>query len=331
MSSPSVGRLVVNITDAPPELKLDKVNLTVSDFQIHLADNQTGDGWQSLPLAGVTQGENVTFNLLDFQNGMQTLLADGKLTSGNYTQIRLYVEKVEILLQGDPEPKEAKLPSNVLKFVHPFEIIDGQDTVIVFDFDAAKSIHQTGKGEFMCKPVIKLTTTKTASLSFDAGITSDSVALEGTLASGYTIKTANVTGSMHVLGLIDTVANPKLADGDYGFTLQASGAQSLLSAYFAAKSWPANYLTQINDEISGAKPFFYLHAEGGVYTLVDSFKQAIGISPTTLTIDDDYPAGAYTYKGTLTGINGATIDVTIILNVTRWRKQPSFSAASTPL
>jgi hypothetical protein len=121
---------------------------------------------------------------------------------------------------------------------------------------------------------------------------------------------------MHTLGLSGTVATPALADGDYGFKLQ--GSPAALTAYFAAKAgWPQNYKDQINSEINGTVPFFYLHAASGTYTLVDNFKKSLSLSPTTLTIDDDYPVGTYVYKGTLTGSNSATLDVTVTLIVTR--------------
>jgi hypothetical protein len=169
------GKLVINITDAPPDLNIEKVMLTVSSVEIHVASNnveettstttetttetaaESNDGWKTLDL-----NPNLVqpFNLLDYQSGLQALLADGELIAGKYTQIRMNVDKFEVILKGDPDPKDTKLPSNSLKFVHPFEIVGGQVTEILFDFDALKSINETGNGKYMCKPVIKLTTTK---------------------------------------------------------------------------------------------------------------------------------------------------------------------------
>lgn len=341
-ASAESGTLRISITDAPPDLGIKEVNLTVTSLKIHVAtgvsqttteattettttetttattttETESNDGWKELALKGDT-GEGVTFNLLDYQSGLQLLLVDEALPAGKYTQIRMEVEKVEVILIGeDSAPKDAKLPSNMLKFVHPFEIIDGGVTEILFDFDALKSIHQTGKGEYMCKPVIKITSVHPV-LEFDTGLTSDSAKLPGTLAAGYTITTGRVVNTMHALGLIDTVATPALENGDYAFTLQATEDQKTsLSDYFDAKGWSAEWNDQIKAEINGTEPFFYLNAaEGDDYSLVDGFKTAMSISPATLTIDDDYPLGEYVYTGTLKGINGSVLPVTVTLIV----------------
>jgi len=332
-TSASVGRLIVNITDAPSSPEIDEVWLTITGLQVHLAgsedteeeeESETGNngGWIDVVLKDdlVAPTDEIRFNLLTLQNGLQEEMAEGNLDPGTYTQLRMDVKKVELHIKGAPalQYEDAKLPSNVLKFVHPFEIVDGEDTELLFDFDALKSVNETGNGKYIFKPVIKLMTTKQPGLQFDTGITGDSVSLPGTLATQFTLQTGGVAGTMHTIGLIDTVATPALADGAYGFTLQAdAGQQTTLTNYFAAKGWSSEYITQIGLEINGTSPFFYLNAAGGIYTLVDGFKQALGISPATLTIDDDYPVGTYIYTGTLTGINGKTLSVTVTLVVTR--------------
>jgi hypothetical protein len=105
----------------------------------------------------------------------------------------------------------------------------------------------------------------------------------------------------------------------YKFYLKSNPEQEAdLMAYFAAKGWsdPLNMLyPQINAEINGTAPFFYLNFDGTNYTLVDGFRSAFGIIPNALTLDDDYPTGNYFYVGTLTGTNGATLKVNVTLKV----------------
>ncbi|MFC1874857.1 hypothetical protein ACFLY3_01695, partial [Chloroflexota bacterium] len=43
-----------------------------------------------------------------------------------------------------------------LKFVHPFEIFEGETTILLLDFDADKSIVETGADKIIFKPVVKL-------------------------------------------------------------------------------------------------------------------------------------------------------------------------------
>lgn len=183
-TSALTGRLIVNITDAPSAPEIDEVWLTITGLQVHMAgsddseeqeqeqeqnsqetqnqennqnQNENGGGWIEVSLVG-----DARFNLLTLQNGLQAKLAMGELDAGKYTQLRMDVKLVELHIKGTATNvyKEAKLPSNVLKFVHPFEIVNGEDTVLLFDFDALKSVNETGNGKYMFKPVIKLTTTK---------------------------------------------------------------------------------------------------------------------------------------------------------------------------
>ena len=78
------------------------------------------------------------------------------MPAGKYTQIRMTIEKVEIYFEGENEPVEAKLPSGKLKFVRPFDVIDGETTIIMLDFIADKSVTITGQGGVIFKPVVKL-------------------------------------------------------------------------------------------------------------------------------------------------------------------------------
>lgn len=209
------GKLQINITDAPADLNIEQVWLTVEGVKIHLADNATvspttpitetttvtetttaevtetetesSSGWLSLDLEGPTR-----FNLLEYQGGSVKKLAFGYLEEGTYTQIRLDVSLVEIKLANDPVLKTVKLPSSTLKFIHPFEIAKGQVTEILFDFDALKSINETSKGNYICKPVIKLTTTQEAA---SGNIIISPLSLpDGTVGTPYTSTLFTATG-----------------------------------------------------------------------------------------------------------------------------------------
>jgi hypothetical protein len=128
-------------------------------------EKSTGNNsWISLDLSEELQGNDngdLIFNLLDFQNELEALLASGDgIPAGKYTQLRLEVSEVWVKESGK-DPIQAKLPSNTLKLVHPFEIVDGMVTEIVVDWDAEKSLNFTGSGQIICKPVIKVKSTKT--------------------------------------------------------------------------------------------------------------------------------------------------------------------------
>lgn len=143
-------------------------------------------------------------------------------------------------------------------------------------------------------------------IAFNTGLAINGTALKGSLDAGYKFVTGG-TDTLLDATLVGPTADPDLANGMYPFFLNTNPAEKAkLMAYFEAKGWPQAYLDQIEDEIDGDAPFFYLEAAGGDYTLVDGFVYAISLETVkvTLRINDDYPAGLYTYKGILTNADG---------------------------
>lgn len=163
----AMGTLQIMVTDAPPEEEVTSIMVTVESVEVHkaaaeqeqtsnnLTNNSTNGeaGW--LPL-GILAG-NETFDLLQIQ-GIEEVLAVGELEPGKYTQIRMTISSVQVRL-GAGNLTDVILPSGKLKFVRPFDIVEGQTTALLFDFDAEKSINMTGSGKIMFKPVIKLSKT----------------------------------------------------------------------------------------------------------------------------------------------------------------------------
>ena len=142
--------------------------------------------------------------------------------------------------------------------------------------------------------------------------------INGDLENGFTLETTG-TDDLIYLTLSNTVADPGLRDGMYAFSLKARGPQKAeLKNYFAAKEWPyPEYYRQINAEIAGGLPFFYLKADAGNYSLVDGFAYALEGIEIPLRINDDYPEGTYVYKGHLKGSNNALLQVIVTLEVVR--------------
>lgn len=156
-----MGRIEVRVTDAPPEYgTIQEIWVTVTDSEeeegvvVHkAATEEDGEGsWLPIPITG-----DNPFELLAFKEaGVDALLGWSSVAPGKYTQIRMNIEKVEILFEGDHEPIEAKLPSGKLKFVRSFDVVDGETTIIMLDFIADKSVTVTGQGKVIFKPVVKL-------------------------------------------------------------------------------------------------------------------------------------------------------------------------------
>jgi len=139
------GTVEFRATDAPPKGVLS-IMVTTRNIQIHKADAPE-DSWITV----VSQEK--TFDLVAIQ-GAEVFLGSENVSSGNYTQIRLDVTKVIVTLDG--KDITAKLPSDKLKVVRPWEVKAGQKTILTLDFDADKFVVLTGNDQAQVKPVIKL-------------------------------------------------------------------------------------------------------------------------------------------------------------------------------
>lgn len=148
------GTIQVLVTDAPKH-DVNKVELTVTEVEVHKAgdDGESGN-WTTLDV------QEETFNLLNLQNGLTMLLADGEIEAGKYTQLRMTVFEV-IVDYDDVVGAQAEVPSGKLKFVRPFTLEAGGNITLIVDIDAAKSVVITGaskkdKAKVLFKPVVKL-------------------------------------------------------------------------------------------------------------------------------------------------------------------------------
>jgi len=148
-NSSSTAHLQIKLTDAPGDY--DAVLIDIKDVQI----NVTGDGdngWQSL--AGVKPG---VYNLLDLVNGKDTLLLDANIPSGRLHQIRLVLGTGNaVVINGVTIPLETpSAQQSGLKLNVQQDVTDGILYTMTLDFDAARSIVQTGSGKYILKPVIR--------------------------------------------------------------------------------------------------------------------------------------------------------------------------------
>jgi hypothetical protein len=71
----------------------------------------------------------------------------------------MLIGKVEVTV-GEGESQEATLPSGELKFVRPFDVLEGQTTILLLDFDADKSVKFPGDSKIIVRPVVTLDITQ---------------------------------------------------------------------------------------------------------------------------------------------------------------------------
>lgn len=133
----------VRLTDAPGNF--DAVNV---DIRSVVVKTDRGD---------VTLNVNAgIYNLLDFRNGKDTLLATGGLDSAKVSQIRLILgSNNTVVIDSVTYPLEVPSGSQSgLKLQVHHELKAGVAYHVLLDFDAAKSVVKAGK-KYLLKPVIK--------------------------------------------------------------------------------------------------------------------------------------------------------------------------------
>ncbi|GAO41022.1 DUF4382 domain-containing protein [Flavihumibacter petaseus] len=137
--------LSVHLTDNPYDATAVDVDIREVNVKVD------GSDWISLPThVGI-------YNLLDYQNGLDTLVCKGSIPAGRLQEVRFVLGSENSITIADtkypltiPSGSESGLKLKIDRDLRPVS-----DSIVV-DFDAALSIFQEGTGDFKLKPVIKL-------------------------------------------------------------------------------------------------------------------------------------------------------------------------------
>ena len=150
----SNGSATVNmrLTDGPSVY--DHVYLDIQQVEV------TMDGGSAITLAPVRAG---IYDIMDFRNGLDTLLVRATLPAGTIQQIRLILgNNNSVVVNGNsyamstPSAQESGVKLNL----HQTFAANGAYDIWI-DFDAGKSIVQTGNGGYKLKPVMRAYSTAT--------------------------------------------------------------------------------------------------------------------------------------------------------------------------
>jgi hypothetical protein len=148
------GTLTVRMKDSPfGDAKA--VLVTFKEVSVH----RSGADWETVALTGGAAGR--TCDLKQLQNATD-VLGVGTLAAGQYTQVRLTVERAALYFDSAavagpcgnsatfavPAGLSAslKIPSGTIKLNREFTVPDRGATTMLLDFDGDKSIKQTGGG-----------------------------------------------------------------------------------------------------------------------------------------------------------------------------------------
>lgn len=152
MASSANARMYVYLTDSTATYQ--QVNVDITGVKVHSDKN----GW--VQLANVNMG---MYNLLTF-NDTDTLIAGGLIDSGRITQLRLMLDSAGNTVMADSVIYPLQTPSayqSGLKLQINRVLANDSTYYILLDFNAGKSVVNTGNNTYILKPVItaRLTTT----------------------------------------------------------------------------------------------------------------------------------------------------------------------------
>ena len=146
------GIIEIRVTDPPPA-DVESAVIYLSSIEVHRVSGSASE-WV------MVSEDTSSFDLMDVI-GVEEVLTAVQTQSGNFTQIRMDVDRVEVLTV-DGESITAEVPGEKLKIVRPFRVEAGVKTVLTLDFDGEKSLilrgkdTATGERTALFKPVVKL-------------------------------------------------------------------------------------------------------------------------------------------------------------------------------
>jgi hypothetical protein len=202
------GYLEVRLTD-DPATTYNAVYIDVQQVEVNVSvDTGVSSGWQPVPL--IRQG---IYNLLDFRNGIDTVLAAANFPAGTLSQMRLVLgDSNSVVVGGGSYPLTTpSAQQSGLKFNIHATLTSGIDYRLWIDFDASRSIVATGSGKYILKPVIR----------------TYSEAIGGSI-KGYVLPAAARPEVWAIQGADTLLALPDSATGYYFFGGVNGGAWSLL-------------------------------------------------------------------------------------------------------
>ena len=330
------GTVSFGLTDSSTD-KYSAIYVTIDEVQVNKNDSSYNgnSGWNTVatPMK--------TYNLLRLVNGVTEILGENELEAGTYKQIRLIIGKTAELennINGEPHPEanyvvlndgsyvDLKVPSGYqtgVKLVHTFEVAENSFAELVLDFEACKSVVETGSGKYILKPTIKVieTANKHDVYGTVADNTDPTIAITGALVSAQISDGLSASVVRSTLTSDDTGAEGRysllLSPGQtYNIVVYSdekvddSGIQKLYSPVCAEITVPLdedleqNFALEKNDfgtiygdvSVSGVidqddPPVVYI----SFYTTLDCGGNNYYIEVTSLSVSPDADSGIYTY------------------------------------
>ncbi|WP_270087382.1 DUF4382 domain-containing protein [Sphingobacterium sp. SYP-B4668] len=201
--------LTIKMTDAPGYY--DAIHLNIDEIEI-----RTSGGNKTIDIDGNP------FDILKFTMGRDTVIAGADVPAGRIQEIRLKLEDEGNQIWVDNIAYPLKTPSGQssgVKIKIQEDLIPNVAYTLLLDFDASKSIHQTGNGAYVLKPVIRAIPVATS------GAITGMITPATSLAHVFAINGTDTVGT-----LANPLGNfyfPGITEGKYKILIQPSASDFL--------------------------------------------------------------------------------------------------------
>ena len=203
------GILVIRLTDAPAAY--DAVNIAVDSVRVHVDSADSISGWHTISRSPAM------YDLLQYMGGRDTIIAEGDIPAGYYTQLRLYIGAGSNVVV-DGVTYDLEIPSGSqsgLKLNIQAVITEGVKYELVLDFDASRSIVVTGNSRYQLKPVIKtLATAVSGSLTVAVVPATANPTIWVIAGTDSSSSVADTTGLFRFKYLVPTMYSVRIVPGD---------------------------------------------------------------------------------------------------------------------
>jgi hypothetical protein len=238
----TMGTLKLSVTDDPFPLDL------VSEAIVHVTEvklNHEADGDSGFISLPVPPG-GISIELVGLRDGLTADLTSATLLPGSYAQARLVIDSASLTLTngnvystalGNLDLTSGKTSGLKIFIDPPFQIVAGQTTSLIFDFDLSKTFHAVPANDppnakkFKLMPGIRATDTVNAA-DLNGHVTMDDGTGQqvGVDAATVYVLPPGVTDPLQAVATTTTIA-----DGSYSFTGLATGTFDVLAVKGTAK------------------------------------------------------------------------------------------------
>jgi len=137
------GVLAVSLTDAPSD-ELSSVVVAITGLKIKKSGS---------PSERSIMDEVKKIDLLTLENAQQ-LLVETSVEAGTYEYIMFELDQAQSHVVENGAQKPVQIPSQKIKALGTFEVQEGRQTNLLYDFNVDQSMVRQGNNNWLMKPVI---------------------------------------------------------------------------------------------------------------------------------------------------------------------------------